>query len=99
VIANDLNPLSLGYSTATGLASEAAGTASLAAANQAAIYSGTQVSTKGTLGLIQPLKSSTYRGMMAESTLLGTVATALSILTVDAALIHAMHTAWNTPCN
>jgi hypothetical protein len=99
VIANDLNPFSLGYSTATGLASEAAGTASLAAANRAAIYSGTQISTRGTLGLIQPLKSSTYRGMMAESSLLGTVATAFSILTVDAALVHAMYTAWNTPCD
>ena len=98
VIAGDLNPFTPSWSTVTGLASDAAAAGSGYKATQAAIYAGTTINTKGGIGLIQPLKSSTYRGILGESSLLSKASAVFTLGTFDAALIHGMRTAWITPC-
>ena len=98
VVVGDLNPFSPGWSTATGLAGDAAATGSAYKATQAAIYAGTKINTKGGIGLISPLKSSTYRGIMAESSLLGKVSGVLFWGSLDVSLGRAVYAAVTTPC-
>ena len=98
VFFGDLNPFSPGYSTVTGLAGEAMNSASAAKSVTAAIYAATTINTKGGIGLLQPLKSSTYRGVLADASILSKAALALNLLTIDAAAVHAAYAAATTPC-
>jgi RHS repeat-associated protein len=95
---NDMNPFSFGYSSVTSATGEAMNSASAAKATNAAIYAATRINTKGGIGLLQPLKSSTYRGLLTDAKILSKSALVLNIVTVDAAVIHAGYAAWNTPC-
>jgi RHS repeat-associated protein len=69
--------------------------------NSASIYSATRINTAGTIGLLVPLRSSTYRGLLANSEALSAAAEATPYAFADVSLGQGIYNELENPtdCN
>jgi hypothetical protein len=81
--ADTLGPLTDAAGAVKQLAEEGLNMASMYYNNKAAFYSATTVNTAGTVGLLVPLRSSIYRGLLSTSAELGEAASGATLALFD----------------
>jgi hypothetical protein len=81
--ADTLGPLTDAAGAVKQLAEEGFNMASMYYNNKAAFYSATMVNTAGTVGLLVPLRSSIYRGLLSTSAELGEAASGATLALFD----------------